>query len=235
MNELIEVKVSNGKEVVSARELYLGLGLSKSQWSRWSNLNIKGNEFFNEGYDYVGVLLEVEGNEVQDYAITLEFAKHIAMMAKTDKSHQYRNYFLVCEQKAMQLPKLSKELQAIFVLDRKQQALEEELKNFKQDIPLFNIECDELQKLVKKIGVKMLGGKNSRAYKDNSLRARVYSDIQREIKRQFGTESYKALKRSQLEKAKEIVNNYKLPLLLEGRVIVLNNQLEVNYDNITMS
>jgi len=98
MNELITLKTSEGgKKTVSAKELYLGLGLSKKNWSRWYPINIEENEFFNEGYDFTGVRLIEEGNETVDFEITLEFAKHIAMMSKTEKAHKYRNYFLVCE------------------------------------------------------------------------------------------------------------------------------------------
>ena len=97
-NELIKITTNDeGKQLVSARELYLGLGLNKKVWSRWSKSNIKENEFFKENTDWIGVLQYVEGNEVQDYAISLEFAKHIAMMARTNKSHEYRNYFIKCE------------------------------------------------------------------------------------------------------------------------------------------
>ena len=77
--------------------MYIGLGLNKTQWSRWSKVNIINNEFFNIGHDFVGVRLDVEGNEIQDFAISLEFAKHIAMTSKTKKSHDYRNYFIECE------------------------------------------------------------------------------------------------------------------------------------------
>lgn len=97
MQELIKIKNENGKQLVSARDLYLGLGLNKSQWSRWYPTNIVNNDFFEENIDYIRVRHNVEGNEVQDFAISLEFAKHIAMMARTEKSHEYRNYFLECE------------------------------------------------------------------------------------------------------------------------------------------
>ncbi|MBB6716334.1 antA/AntB antirepressor family protein [Clostridium gasigenes] len=91
------IKNVNGVKTVSAKELYLGLGLAKDQWSRWHKTNITNNDFFSYGTDFVGVRQDVEGNESMDFEITLEFGKHIAMMAKTKKSHQYRTYFLKCE------------------------------------------------------------------------------------------------------------------------------------------
>ena len=103
-NELIKITTNEeGIQLVSARELYLGLGLNKTQWSRWSKSNIKENEFFTENIDWIGVRHDVEGNLVQDFVITLEFAKHLAMMARTEKSHEYRNYFLECEKRVKEL------------------------------------------------------------------------------------------------------------------------------------
>ena len=47
---------------------------------------------------------------------------------------------------------LSKEVQAIFALDHKQQQLEVEVKELKNGMLLFNVECKELQALVRKKG-----------------------------------------------------------------------------------
>ncbi|WP_202905436.1 ORF6C domain-containing protein, partial [Clostridium botulinum] len=69
-----------------------------------------------------------------------------------------------------EIPKMSKELQAIFMIDGKQQKLENEVKDLKDNMPLFNIDCEELQKAVKKKAVKCLGGYNRKAYYDKSLR-----------------------------------------------------------------
>lgn len=98
MQELIKINVNEkGERLVSARELYLGLGLNKSHWVRWYEKNIQSNDFFEENKDWIGFTIVANGNNVQDFAISLEFAKHIAMMARTEKSHQYRNYFIQCE------------------------------------------------------------------------------------------------------------------------------------------
>ncbi|MFR2528753.1 MAG: ORF6C domain-containing protein [Clostridium paraputrificum] len=229
MKELIKINTNEeGKQLVSARELYLGLGLNKSNWSRWYPTNITKNDFFIKNVDWVGVRHYDEGNEIQDFAISLDFAKHIAMMARTEKSHEYRNYFIECEKKVNQLPQLSKELQAIFALDGKQQKLELEVKDLKDNMPLFQADCKELQAIVRKKGIEVLGGKDKPSYKDNSIRGKVYSDIQHQLKREFGVTRYEAIKRSQLGIATEIVNNYKVPTVLAEEIEQLNNQLQFN-------
>ncbi len=66
-------------------------------------------------------MFDMNGNETRDFAITIEFAKHIAMMAKTEQAHVYRNYFLECEKQVryglVQMPDLSdpKQLQALLL------------------------------------------------------------------------------------------------------------------------
>ena len=104
MQELIKIETrtfGNGEiQTVSARELYLGLGLSASQWSRWSLENIERNEFFKQDIDFIqlDIMSSAQNpNPSKDYAISIDFAKHITMMARTEKAHDYRNYFLECE------------------------------------------------------------------------------------------------------------------------------------------
>lgn len=105
MNELIEIKPhSTLIKSVSARELYLGLGLSSDQWARWSVINIEQNEYFSQDVDFIRNDTKsnpTNGLLIKDYAISIEFAKHIAMMAKTKKSHDYRNYFIGLEKKPL--------------------------------------------------------------------------------------------------------------------------------------
>lgn len=123
---------------------------------------------------------------------------------------------------------LSKEVQAIFALDSKQQKLESEVKDLKENMPLFNVECKELQALVRKKGVEILGGKGSVAYKDNSTRGKVYSDIQQQLKREFGVTRYEAIKRGQLDIANDIVQSYKAPIYLVDEIYCLNEQISTD-------
>ncbi len=103
--------------------------------------------------------------------------------------------------------------------------LKEDFNEFKDNSPLFTIECKELQALVKRIGTKALGGYRTAAYNDKSLRGRVYADIHHQLRREFGVERYEAIKRSQLDKATEIVNSYKAPTVLVDEIVQANNQM----------
>lgn len=230
MNNLINIKNLNGMQTVSAKELYLGLGLNKTNWSRWYPTNLTNSDYFKEAVDWCRVRHNDEGNETTDFAISTEFAKHIAMMARTEKSHQYRNYFLECEKQIKQIiPQLSPELQSIFELDKRTTETNTRIDKLENTMPLFNVECKELQALVKKIGVKALGGYRSPAYKDNSLRTKVYKDIQSQLKREFGVQRYEAIKRGQIESASGIVSNYILPLFLKDDITLFNNQVEIPF------
>ncbi|AUN10392.1 ORF6C domain-containing protein [Clostridium botulinum] len=125
-----------------------------------------------------------------------------------------------------ELPKISTELRAILMLDNKTIEIEEKVTNLENNIPLFNVECKELQALVRKVGIKTLGGYKTPAYNDRSLRTKVYTDIQHQLKREFGVTRYEAIKRKQLDKAKEILVNYTVPVCLKEEIFNINNQEE---------
>jgi len=90
-------------------------------------------------------------------------------------------------------------------------------------MPILGIEESRITAAVRKKGVNCLGGKQSEAYKDNSIRSKVYSDIYGQIKRQFGVDTYKAIKRSQCETAVSIIEDYKLPMILAEEIDTLNS------------
>ena len=107
------------------------------------------------------------------------------------------------------------------------ESVRQELDDFKQDMPLLAVECDRITTAVHKRGVDALGGKNSNAYKDSSLRSKVYQDIHRELKRQFGVSTYKAIKRSQCDIAVSIIDEYELPIVLQEQIRDCNAQMSM--------
>ena len=133
-----------------------------------------------------------------------------------------------------QMPNLSKEMQAIVLLDTRTVKMEKRLDKLEFDIPLYGSEADELSNHVKRKGVSILGGKNSEAYRDSNIRSAVYRDIYDQIKREFGIysndgkpKSYKALKRKYIYDAHELVDSYEAPLYLQEAINEANAQLSL--------
>ena len=123
-------------------------------------------------------------------------------------------------------------MKAIVMIDRKQVQMENRMDKLEFDIPLYGAEADELSNHVKRKGVKVLGGKQSEAYKDTEIRAKVYRDIYDQIKREFGIyddsgkpKSYKALKRRYIADAHELVDCYEVPTYLEELITDANAQM----------
>lgn len=112
-------------------------------------------------------------------------------------------------------------------LEQKIDDVNKDLQDFKQDMPLLAVECEKITRAVRVKGMDILGGKTSNAYSDNSIRSKVYQDIHNEVKRQFGVNTYKAIKRSQCDKAIEIIDNYTLPMALANEVEQINAQMRI--------
>ena len=109
-------------------------------------------------------------------------------------------------------------------LEEKIEAVNDDLQEFKKDMPLLALECQKITKAKNQKVVPMLGGKDSPAYKDNSIRQQVYSDIDAQLRREFGVSTYKAIKRNQCDLAVKIINEYELPMYLKERIDTENAQ-----------
>lgn len=106
MTELIKISTDqNGNQTISAKDLYEFLGLDPINYARWAKKYITGNELAREGEDWVFFQKEenpLGGRPTKDFALTLDFAKRLAMMARSVEGERIRNYFLECERKAKQ-------------------------------------------------------------------------------------------------------------------------------------
>ena len=98
-NELIKVQTNQeGEQQVSARELYKELGV-KTRFSLWVDQNFK---MFVEGVDFTSVVTTTVVNngairQLDDFSLTTDMTKNVAMMSKTAKSQEIRDYFIAVE------------------------------------------------------------------------------------------------------------------------------------------
>lgn len=102
MNELFNVTTNGDKLTLSARELHKELNIA-GRFSRWFE---QMSEYgFEENVDYTSVqnCTEVQNNggiqvrELQDYQITLDMAKEIAMLQRNEKGKEIRRKLIELE------------------------------------------------------------------------------------------------------------------------------------------
>ena len=88
MSELIKITETENGSVVDAKELYLFLGYDISHWAKWYGRNVVKNDFAIEGKDYIEL---AQSARTKEFAFSIDFAKKISMMAKTEKGEEARN------------------------------------------------------------------------------------------------------------------------------------------------
>ncbi len=109
-------------------------------------------------------------------------------------------------------------------VDNKVNGIKAEIEALKDDLPILPVEAEKITSAVKAKGVHVMGGKSSNAYANRSIVSAVYRDIYRQIYRNFGVKSYRALKRSQTDKVISIIAAYEPPVILQDRIDSENAQ-----------
>ena len=110
--------------------------------------------------------------------------------------------------------------------------LEQEVNNIKDVVgelkdnaPLYSCDIDEIQQHVKRRVVNILGGKQSEAYRDNSIRNKTFSDIWTQLKREYGcVYTYKSIKRKYVADVHEFIDCYVVPKYLDELIQDTNAQ-----------
>lgn len=161
MNELINVTLNeNNEPIISARQLHKTLEV-KTRFSQWVEQNFK---MFKENEDFtsvVGTTLVNNGavRELQDYAVTIRMAEHLAMMSKTSKGHEVREYFIQIEKDYNSPEKIM--ARALLMADKKVHKLEAQIEAdrpkvlFADAVSASKSSCliGELAKILKQNGI----------------------------------------------------------------------------------
>ena len=105
MDRLIKITTRGDKQLVSARELAQFLEIKKD-FTSWCKAMFEYG--FEENRDYAFTKLGEPENQIvanpnpkTDYVLTLECAKEIAMLQRSEKGKQARQYFIECEKKLL--------------------------------------------------------------------------------------------------------------------------------------
>lgn len=242
---IIAAQDNKGQIWAGIRWFCQGLGFSKGQIDR-QIMNIKKDSILSKGAS--NLMLPTNGGKQEVFCIKLDFVPiwlaKIQITRKTEEEHpelteKLLNYQLKAKdilaaaffpQQTARPLSVQEQIRLIaqgnVELEQKIDNVKQDLEQFKQDMPVLGIEENKITSAVRKAGVKILGGKESNAYNDKSLRGKLYSDIYRELKRQFDVTTYKAIKRSQCSMALSVIETYKPPIALEEQIQSCNAQMQ---------
>lgn len=197
INDLIDLKTQ------SSRDHVLQLGFTNAEYGNASNV----------------FLLSQRG-----------YTKLVAMMDNSnDKKWDVMNkliddYFNLRGQ-AQRLLSPKELLEAQFQYTKEIDTRVSKIEDFVEATELSMADSKRLTKLAKGIVVRLMGGKESAAYKE--LSKQVFSDLYKQLHREFGVTSISEIKKKDCDTAKEIIQGYKLPLVLKEQVLILNNQISI--------
>ena len=173
--KLDEILKVDDKGLVSARNLHEFLGISK-RFSAWFETYTKNEDYgFTENEDFTSVLSSTVVNngakrELQDYAITIDMAKELSMLSKSERGKQARKYFIQIE-KAWNSPEMIMK-RALEIANRQVESLKlenaEKTKTIEEQKPkvIFadavsasntSILVGELSKILRQNGIKIGG------------------------------------------------------------------------------
>jgi anti-repressor protein len=193
-----------GEKVVLGRELHEKLKI-KEKYADWMQRMIGIG--FVEGTDFSSFSEKSEkpsgGRPSTSHILTLDMAKHISMMQKTQQGMEIRQKLIDLEKNVAvnQFAGASKELQAIFVLDNRSMQHEKRISALETNMTVDYEQQRALRRAVNRVVVEALGGKTSPAYLDKSTRCKVYSECNKDAQDWFHVNSISNVPRKDFDNA----------------------------------
>ena len=186
MNELLKVDYSSEQPTVSARELYAGLEIN-TRFNDWfPRMCEYGFEAEKDFYSKMSKTSEQGGRPFTDYQISVDMAKQICMIQRSEKGRIYRQYFLDVE-KAWNTPEQ--------VMARALQIANRSIESMKKRCTFLGEQVVEQQKIIGELQPKanyvdtILQSKSlvltTQIAKDYGMSARQLNQILKEMRIQY--------------------------------------------------
>ena len=195
MSELINVQQVDGQLLVSSREIATNFEkqhkhvIEKIENTRAENSAIQ--EMFIES-----TYIASNGKTNKEFLITRDGFSLLVMGFTGSKAMNWKLRYIEAFNKMEQQLKnpfsnMSKELQAILLVDKKQQELDNRITTIEDKMTVNYELAENLRSAINCRAVELLGGKDAEAYK--KLNKKLYASFYRDIKRTFKVNSYKNL------------------------------------------
>ncbi|XBG86596.1 antA/AntB antirepressor family protein [Enterococcus cecorum] len=215
--ELIKITTSeNGEQLVSGRELHEFLEVKDNYTDWFKRMTTYG---FDENVDFIGLSEKSDklgGRPRVDHAMTLDMAKEISMIQRTEKGKQARQYFIQVEKEykeiqrklpntreaIQQLP-----LQGVEEVNQRVDIMEERLSNVEENAKLDTGDYNVISKRVKKRVYEV-----ARAYGLNVKQSKplspLFKDINGGIKRIANVDARTQLCKKHYQSVMDFINDW---------------------------
>lgn len=204
-----------GEKVVLGRELHEKLKI-KTPYHIWFPRMVEYG--FVDGTDYFTENKNVHREDgrkmpqVQiDHIITLDMAKHIAMIQRTPEGMEIRQKLIDLEKNVSvnQFAGLSKELQAILVIDQRTMKQEQRISALENTMTIDYNQQRVLKRVVNTVVINALGGMDSPAYKSRSVSQKLFMECNRDIQDWFNVNSRNNVPKKRFDEAVEYIKKWR--------------------------
>ena len=204
-----------GEKVVLGRELHEKLKI-KTPYHIWFPRMVEYG--FVDGTDYITENKNVHREDgrkmpqVQiDHIIKLDMAKHIAMIQRTPEGMEIRQKLIDLEKNVSvnQFAGLSKELQAILVIDQRTMKQEQRISALENTMTIDYNQQRVLKRVVNTVVINALGGMDSPAYKSRSVSQKLFMECNRDIQDWFNVNSRNNVPKKRFDEAVEYIKKWR--------------------------
>ncbi|NFL87292.1 hypothetical protein FDB24_16125 [Clostridium botulinum] len=202
------IQNDDGSILVSAEDTAIGFG--------WTKTETKGTK------KYTSIRWETINNYCKDLGFDNKLAKEdyipeslfymLGMKANNKAAQDFQKWLAVevipsiRKTGSYQMPKMSKELKAIFAIDERTVELDSRITKLENNTTIDYSQQEELRTLGTKKVVAILGGTDAPAYKE--LNKKVFSSFWRDYKRKLEVNSYKNTLVKDFETGKQAIINW---------------------------
>lgn len=201
----------DGTAYLKLEDVARGLGFTQTQ-------NKNGTEYISIRWETINRYLEEIGfpNKLgKDSYIPENIFYRLAMKAKNETAEKFQA--LVADEiipsirktGSYTMPKLSKEMQALFLLDDRTQKQEARLTALENTMTVDYSQQQTLKKAVGRVVVEALGGKAAPAYCDPHVRGKLFSECNRDVQDWFRVNSVCNVPRKDFTQAVEYIQRWK--------------------------
>ena len=201
-----------GEKVVLGRELHEQLKI-KDKYTDWMQRMISIG--FIEGTDFSSFSEKSEkpsgGRPSTSHILTLDMAKHIAMIQRTPQGMEIRQKLIDLEKNVAvnQFAGLSKELQAILVIDQRTMKQEQRISALENTMTIDYNQQRVLKRVVNTVVINALGGMDSPAYKSRSVSQKLFMECNRDIQDWFNVNSRNNVPKKRFDEAVEYIKKWR--------------------------